>query len=63
MLRNATLCSSLATVLSKTFNLKSAQTLSLLEKTPTFVSKEKGKEKFFGKVFKKKTTGNLRRKD
>lgn len=52
--RNATLCSALATVLSKTFGLKSAQALSLLEKTPTFVSKEKSKEKFFGRVFKKK---------
>jgi hypothetical protein len=57
--RNATLCSSLATVLAKTFNLKSAQALSLLDKIPTFVSKEKSKEKFLGRVFTKKITGNV----
>jgi hypothetical protein len=47
-------------VLAKTFNLKSAQALSLLDKIPTFVSKEKSKEKFLGRVFTKKITGNVK---
>jgi len=51
--RNATLCASLATVMTKTFNTRCPKALSIVEKIPTFVSKEKKKEKILGRVLKK----------
>jgi len=51
--RNSTLCASLATVMSKIFNTKCPKALAIIEKIPTFVSKEKRKEKFLGRVLKK----------
>lgn len=51
--RNSTLCSSLATVLSKIFNTKDPKALGIIEKIPTFVSKEKKREKIFGRDLKK----------
>jgi hypothetical protein len=54
--RNATLCASLATVMSKIFNTKCPKALTIIEKIPTFVSKEKRKEKFLGRVLKKNLT-------
>jgi len=54
--RNATLCASLATVMSKIFSTKCPKALAIIEKIPTFVSKEKRKEKFLGRVLKKNLT-------
>jgi len=54
--RNSTLCASLATVMSKIFVTKCPKALSIIEKIPTFVSKEKRKEKFLGRVLEKKKT-------
>ena len=51
--RNSTLCSSLATVLNKSFATKCPKALSIIEKIPTFVSKENNKKKFLGKLLKK----------
>ena len=50
--RNLTIASALATVLSKTFQLKSPAIQSHIEKCPTFVSKEK-RPKIFGHRNKK----------
>ena len=50
--RNLTIASSLATVLSKTFQLKSPGIQSHIEKCPTFVSKDK-RPKIFGHRNKK----------
>ena len=50
--RNLTIASALATVLSKTFQLKSPGIQSHIEKCPTFVSKEK-RPKIFGHRNKK----------
>jgi len=47
--RSSTMASSLATVLSKTFVTNSPVAKSIIDKCPTFVSKEKRKEKFFGR--------------
>ena len=50
--RNLTIASALATVLSKTFQLKSPGVQSHIEKCPTFVSKDK-RPKVFGHRNKK----------
>ena len=50
--RNLTIASALATVLSKTFQLKSPGVQSHIEKCPTFVSKDK-RPKLFGHRNKK----------
>ena len=50
--RNSTLCASLATVLAKIFLTKDAKAVSIIDKIPTFVSKEK-KQKLFGRDLKK----------
>ena len=50
--RNLTIASALATVLSKTFQLKSPSVQSHIEKCPTFVSKDK-RPKIFGHRNKK----------
>eukprot|EP00092_Neocalanus_flemingeri_P029208 GFUD01031705.1.p1 GENE.GFUD01031705.1~~GFUD01031705.1.p1 ORF type:complete len:1324 (-),score=443.62 GFUD01031705.1:1464-5210(-) len=54
--RNSTLCASLATVMSKIFFTKCPKALSIIDKIPTFVSKEKRTDKFLGRVLKKKQT-------
>merc|ERR1719318_1376792 len=54
--RNSTLCASLATVMSKIFSSKCPKALAIIDKIPTFVSKEKRKEKFLGRVLKKNLT-------
>ena len=56
ILRNSTLCASLATVMSKIFSSKCPKALAIIDKIPTFVSKEKRKEKFLGRVLKKNLT-------
>ncbi|XP_040569442.1 uncharacterized protein [Lepeophtheirus salmonis] len=47
--RSFTIASSLATILSKTFVTRNPTALSLIEKCPTFVSKEKKSNKLFGR--------------
>ena len=48
--RNLAIVSSLATVLQKNFNVKSPHAITLIERCPTFVSKEKSiKSKFLSK--------------
>ena len=54
--RQSTLCSSLATVLVKTFTIRSTQAIANIEKIPMFVSKEKRRERLFGRVLKKNLT-------
>ena len=49
--RNSTLCAALATVLHKIFNTKDTKAQSIIDKIPTFVSKEK--KKIFGRVLRK----------
>ena len=56
--RNSTLCSSLATVLSKIFNTKDPKALAIIDKIPTFVSKEKKRERIFGRDLKKEVKIN-----
>ena len=57
--KSLTLCSSLATVLSKTFNTKDQKALNIIDKIPTFVSREKKREKLFGREKKTiKTNGH-----
>ena len=45
----ATLCSSLASVMLKIFNTRDAKVLSLVDKVPTFVTKEKKRDKLFSR--------------
>ena len=49
--RNSTLCAALATVLHKIFSTKDPKAQSIIDKIPTFVSKEK--KKIFGRVLRK----------
>ena len=50
--KTSTLCSSLATVMLKTFSTKDPKTLSIIEKIPTFLLKEKKRDKI--KIIKDK---------
>lgn len=50
--RRFTMAAALATVMSKMFGLRGTQFSSLLERCPTFVSKEKSKARFTGKCRK-----------
>ena len=54
--RNSTLCAALATVLHKIFNTKDPKAQAIIDKIPTFVSKEK--KKIFGRVLKKNLNVN-----
>ena len=54
--RNSTLCAALATVLHKIFNTKDPKATAIIDKIPTFVSKEK--KKIFGRVLKKNLNVN-----
>ena len=51
--KSSTLCASLATVLSKIFNTKDQKALNIIEKIPTFLSREKKRDKFFGNLKQK----------
>ena len=48
--KTSTLCSSLATVMLKTFNTKDPKALSIIEKIPTFLLKEKKRDKIIIKI-------------
>ena len=47
--KTSTLCAALATVMAKVFVTKCPKALAIIDKIPTFVSKEKKKEKFLAK--------------
>jgi Rho guanine nucleotide exchange factor 12 len=52
--RSLTIACSLATIISKNFNAKNSNNAHLIDKCPTFVSKEKKRTLFFGGVRAKK---------
>ena len=54
--QGSTLCAALATVLHKIFNTKDPKAQAIIDKIPTFVSKEK--KKIFGRVLKKNLNVN-----
>jgi hypothetical protein len=48
----STLCAALATVMAKIFITRCPKALAIIDKIPTFVSKEKKKERFLGRFLK-----------
>jgi hypothetical protein len=51
--KTATLCAALATVMAKVFVTKDAKALGIIDKIPTFVSKEGKKRRFLGRFLNK----------